>query len=221
MLFLFYTVIVYLNYCEFQMLPDTYQTIAQPSEGLYKEKGSRFISFAYPVDNEEEIKTIISGIRKEHFSARHCCYAWSLGIDQVRHRINDDGEPSGTAGRPIFGQIQSGKLTNLLVVVVRYFGGTLLGVSGLIQAYKQAAGDAIGNAVVVTKTVEYTLEIAFDYLAMNSLMQLVKDHQLEIINSQFDLKCLLRLKVRAARLREIESKINGISGILDCQIVQE
>ena len=118
------------------MIPDTFQTIAQPSEGLYKEKGSRFISFAFPVNNEEEIKLILAEIRKEHFSARHCCYAWSLGMDHERYRFNDDGEPSGTAGRPIFGQIQSGKLTNLLVVVVRYFGGTLLGVSGLIQDRK-------------------------------------------------------------------------------------
>ena len=203
------------------MIPDTFQTIAQPSEGLYKEKGSRFISFAFPVNNEEEIKLILAEIRKEHFSARHCCYAWSLGMDHERYRFNDDGEPSGTAGRPIFGQIQSGKLTNLLVVVVRYFGGTLLGVSGLIQAYKQAAGDALSNAVVFTKTVEHLLEIAFEYPAMNSLMQLIKEDQLEIVSSRLDLKCLIRLKVRAARLESVESRIKNITGILDCRMVLE
>ena len=203
------------------MIQDTFQTIAQPSEGLYKEKGSRFISFAFPVNNEEEIKLILAEIRKEHFSARHCCYAWSLGMDHERYRFNDDGEPSGTAGRPIFGQIQSGKLTNLLVVVVRYFGGTLLGVSGLIQAYKQAAGDALSNAVVFTKTVEHLLEIAFEYPAMNSLMQLIKEDQLEIVSSRLDLKCLIRLKVRAARLESVESRIKNITGILDCRMVLE
>ena len=203
------------------MSPDTFQTIAQPSEGLYKEKGSRFISFAYPVNSEEEIKLILAEIRKEHFSARHCCYAWSLGMDHERFRFNDDGEPSGTAGRPIFGQIQSGKLTNLLVVVVRYFGGTLLGVSGLIQAYKQAAGDALSNAIIFTKTVEHLLEIAFEYQAMNSLMQLIKEDQLEIVSSRLDLKCLIRLKVRAARLESVESRINNITGILDCRMVLE
>lgn len=203
------------------MIPDTYQTIAQPSEGLYKEKGSRFISFAYPVNKEEDIKIILSEIRKEHFSARHCCYAWSLGLDHERYRVNDDGEPSGTAGRPIFGQIQSGKLTNLLVVVVRYFGGTLLGVSGLIQAYRQAAGDAIANAVILTKTVEHLLEIAFDYQAMNTLMQLIKEDQLEIVSSRLNLQCLIRIKVRAARLESVEYRIKNITGILDCRVVQE
>ena len=203
------------------MSPDTFQTIAQPSEGLYKEKGSRFISFAYPVNSEDEIKSILAEIRKEHFSARHCCYAWSLGMDHERYRFNDDGEPSGTAGRPIFGQIQSGELTNLLVVVVRYFGGTLLGVSGLIQAYKQAAGDALSNAIIFTKTVEHLLEIAFEYQAMNSLMQLIKEDQLEIVSSRLDLKCLIRLKVRAARLESVESRINNITGILDCRMVLE
>lgn len=205
----------------YQMMLDTFQTIAQPAEGLYKEKGSRFISFAYPVENEEAIKLILAGIRKEHFSARHCCYAWSLGIDHGRYRINDDGEPSGTAGRPIFGQIQSYKLTNILLVVVRYFGGTLLGVSGLIQAYKQAAGDAISKAVVVTRTVEHLVEVFFDYAAMNNLMQLIKEDHLEIVSSQFGLQCVIRIKVRAASLEAIETKMLKTEGILECKIVEE
>ena len=203
------------------MASDTYQSIDHPSEGLYKEKGSKFISFAFPVQNEVTIKEILAGIRKEHFSARHCCYAWSLGTDQERYRVNDDGEPSGTAGRPIFGQIQSHQLTNILLVVVRYFGGTLLGVSGLIQAYKQAASDAISNAVIVRRTVEHILEILFDYAAMNNLMQLIKEEQLEIVTTQFDLQCIIQIKVRSARLEEIESKIAKIEGFLGCKKIEE
>jgi uncharacterized YigZ family protein len=203
------------------MLPDTYQTIVQPSEGLYKEKGSKFLSYAYPVKCEDEIKKIIEGIRKEHFSARHCCYAWSLGLQHERFRMNDDGEPSGTAGRPIYGQIQSNSLTNVLIVVVRYFGGTLLGVSGLIQAYKKAAMDAISCSEIVTKTVEHILEVHFDYLAMNNMMLLIKDEQLEVVTSQFDLRCLIRLKVRSAKLEEIIAKMEKIEGIITREIVQE
>jgi uncharacterized YigZ family protein len=203
------------------MASDTYQSIERPSEGLYKEKGSKFISFAFPVQNEETIKELLAGIRKEHFSARHCCYAWSLGIGQERYRVNDDGEPSGTAGRPIFGQIQSHQLTNILLVVVRYFGGTLLGVSGLIQAYKQAASDAISNATIVTRTVEHIIEIQFDYSAMNSLMQLIKEEQLEIVATQFDLQCTIQIRVRSTRLEEIESKIAKIEGYQGLKIIQE
>ena len=205
----------------YQMDLDTYQTIAHPAEGLYKEKGSRFISFAYPIENEDAIRSVLAGIRKEHFQARHCCYAWCLGIAQERYRVNDDGEPSGTAGRPIFGQIQSNNLTNILLVVVRYFGGTLLGVSGLLRAYRQAAGDAISNAVVVTKIVEHKVEVFFDYKAMNSLMQLIKEEQLEIVTSQFNLQCFITIKVRSARLEAIETKILKTEGILDCKILQE
>ena len=203
------------------MLFDSFQSIAQPSEGLFKEKGSKFLSFAYPVNNEEEIKLILANIRKEHFSARHCCYAWSLGIDHERSRVNDDGEPSGTAGRPIYGQIQSHRLTNILVVVVRYFGGTLLGVSGLIQAYKESALSAIGNAEIITKVVEHIVEVHFEYGAINDMMSLIKEEQLEIINSQFDLKCLIRLKVRAAKLEEIESKMAKIDGIISRVVMKD
>lgn len=203
------------------MLFDSFHSIAQPSEGLFKEKGSKFLSFAHPVNNEEEIKLILANIRKEHFSARHCCYAWSLGIDHERFRVNDDGEPSGTAGRPIYGQIQSHRLTNILLVVVRYFGGTLLGVSGLIQAYKESALSAIANAEIVTKVVEHIVEVHFEYGAMNDMMSLIKDEQLEIINSQFDLKCLIKLKVRAAKLEEIESKIAKIDGIISREVMKD
>ncbi len=203
------------------MLSDTYLTIAQPSEGLFKEKGSRFLSFAYPVSNEEEIKTILANIRKEHYSARHCCYAWSLGTENQRYRANDDGEPSGTAGRPIYGQIISNNLTNILIVVVRYFGGTLLGVSGLIRAYKQAASEAINIAGIVSRIVEHIFEIEFEYSAMNDLMSFIKEEQLEVISTQFDLQCRINLSVRSARLEEIETKIGKIEGIITRKIIQD
>lgn len=201
------------------MLLDTYQTIARPSEGLYKEKGSKFLSYAYPVKNEESIKVILASIRKEHFSARHCCYAWSLGLAHERFRVNDDGEPSGTAGRPIFGQIQSNKLTNILLVVVRYFGGTLLGVSGLIQAYKHAASEAIANAEIITQRIEHIFEVHFEYLAMNDLMLLIKEEQLEVVSSQFDLQCFIRLKVRSSKLEGIAAKLVKIEGIITTETI--
>ena len=200
---------------------DSYLTIAHPSEGLYKERGSRFIAFAYPVQDEEQIKEILSTIRKEHFSARHCCYAWILGVKAQRFRINDDGEPPGTAGRPIYGQLQSNSITNTLVVVVRYFGGTLLGVTGLIRAYRQAAIDALTNSEIVARVVEFEVAVDFDYLAMNSLMQLIKEEQLEIVSSRYDLKCSLSIKVRAARVVEIISRISNTEGILHCKMITD
>lgn len=203
------------------MVADTYLTIAHPSEGLYKEKGSRFISFAFPVQSEEAIREILSNIRKEHFSARHCCFAWNLGVEPQRFRFNDDGEPQGTAGRPIYGQIQSKQLTNLVVVVVRYFGGTLLGVSGLIRAYKNAAADAIGNANIVARVIEHIVAVSFDYPAMNSLMQLIKEEQLEIVTSNFDLHCSVSVKIRSSRLGELESRIKKTEGVHDCKILLE
>jgi uncharacterized YigZ family protein len=203
------------------MLFDTFQSIAKPSEGLFKAKGSKFLSFAYPVHNEDEIKLILANIRKEHFSARHCCYAWSLGLDHERFRVNDDGEPSGTAGRPIYGQIQSHRLTNILLVVVRYFGGTLLGVSGLIHAYKESARSAIGNAEIVSKVVEHSVEVQFDYCAMNDMMSMIKEEQLEMMDAQFDLKCMVKLKVRLAKLGEIEGKIAKIEGIISWDTMED
>src|SRR5665647_871561 len=145
---------------------DTYKTIGAPCEGLYKEKGSKFIAYAFPVSDEQQIKEITARLKKEHHSARHHCYAWRLGSDLELFRVNDDGEPSGTAGRPIFGQIKQHELTDILVVVVRYFGGILLGTSGLTNAYKQAAANVLTNAHIVEKVIETTIEVNFDYLAM-------------------------------------------------------
>ena len=177
-------------------MEDTYKTIAKPSEGLFKDKGSKFMSFAFPVDSEDEIRNIIQVLRKEHHSARHHCYAWRLGYDKSVFRANDDGEPSSTAGKPILGQIQSFDLTNILIVVVRYFGGTLLGVSGLINAYRNAASDAILQAEIVEKLVEKQLLIEFDYSVLNEVMKIFKEEKLTQNEPQFDLRCQLKTQIR-------------------------
>jgi uncharacterized YigZ family protein len=199
---------------------DTYMTIGTPAEGLYKEKGSKFLAYSFPVSNEQQIKEITSRLKKEHHSARHHCFAWRLGSDLKLFRVNDDGEPSGTAGRPIFGQIQQHKLTDILVVVVRYFGGILLGTSGLTNAYKQATLEAIHNAVIVEKIIETTIKVNFDYLAMNDFMMVLKEFQLEMKESRFDFSCeakiLVRKQLASAVLEKLEKidKLNA-SIILD------
>ena len=195
-------------------MEDSFKTISGIAEGLFKEKGSKFISYAYPVKNEEEIKLIIASIRKEHFSARHCCYAWKLGIEQEIWRANDDGEPSGTAGKPILNQIQSFGLKNVLVVVVRYFGGTLLGVSGLINAYKSAAIDALNNSTVITSIVEDEITILFDYIAMNPIMQTIKEFQLTVVLLEHHLTNRLKISVRTGIKTQIIQKIKEIDGVI-------
>jgi uncharacterized YigZ family protein len=196
------------------MNPDIYKTIAKPSEGLYKDKGSRFLSYTFPVSQEQEIKDIVVQLKKEHHSARHHCFAWRLGINAESFRTNDDGEPSGTAGRPILGQIQSKGVTNILVVVVRYFGGTLLGVSGLINAYKQAAQSALENAEIVEKIVEEIIEVQFSYATMNDIMQLIKEMQLEMVSSDFGLVCKICISVRMSLIDLFLNKLNKIDGII-------
>lgn len=194
-------------------MEDTFKTIVKPSEGLFKDKGSKFLSYAFPVNSEDEIREIILSIRKEHHSARHHCYAWRLGADKLHFRINDDGEPSSTAGKPIFGQIQSFDLTNILIVVVRYFGGTLLGVSGLINAYRNAALDAISQAEIVEKLVEKWLLVEFDYSAMNDVMKVFKDEKLSQIDPQFDLKCKIKTNVRLSESDRIEEALLKIENV--------
>lgn len=193
---------------------DEYRTIETPSEGNYKEKGSKFPTFAFPVYSEEEIKDILQNLRKEYYNARHHCYAWRLGADKKNYRMNDDGEPSSTAGKPIFGQIQSFDLTNILIVVIRFFGGTKLGVSGLINAYRTAAADAIQNATIIKKYVYDFYRIHFEYAAMNDVMHYIKEYNLNQSEQQFDLKCSLVLKFRQSEtekhLTELE-KIETLS----------
>ncbi len=175
---------------------DTYKTIGGAAEGLYKEKGSKFIAYAFPVSNELQIREIITRLKKEHHSARHHCFAWRLGSDLQLHRVNDDGEPNGTAGRPILGQIQHRELTDILVIVVRYFGGILLGTSGLTNAYKQAAANVLLNAETIEKIVETTIEVDFDYLVMNDFMMVLKEFDLVMKESHFDLTCKVKIMVR-------------------------
>ncbi|HET6560109.1 MAG TPA: YigZ family protein [Prolixibacteraceae bacterium] len=194
-------------------MEDIYKTIEEPSEGLFKDKGSRFISYAYQVNSEDEIREIVQTIKKEHHSARHHCYAWRLGANKTNFRMNDDGEPSSTAGKPILGQIQSFELTNILIVVVRYFGGTLLGVSGLINAYRNAALDAINNAQIVEKLVEKWLLIEFDYLAMNEVMKVFKDEKLPQVDPQYDLNCRVKTIIRLSHAERIEQDLLKIEGV--------
>jgi len=194
-------------------MEDTYKTISKPSEGLFKDKGSKFISFAYPVNSEDEIREIVLTLKKEHHSARHHCYAWRLGHEKLLFRANDDGEPSSTAGKPILGQIQSHVLTNILIVVVRYFGGTLLGVSGLINAYKYAAMNAINQAEIVEKIMEQNLLIEFGYGVMNEVMKVFKDEKLPQIDSVFDLECRISTQIRMSELKRINEVFKKIEGL--------
>lgn len=201
-------------------MEDNYKTIAGPSEGLFKDKGSRFISYAYQVNSEDEIREIVLNLRKEHHSARHHCYAWRLGANKTNFRMNDDGEPSSTAGKPILGQIQSFDLTNILIVVVRYFGGTLLGVSGLINAYRNAALDAINNARIIEKLVEKWLLIEFDYLAMNDVMKVFKDEKLPQVDPQYDLNCRVKTYIRLSHAERIEQELLKIDGVKINELTQ-
>ena len=192
------------------MINCTFKTVENPCDGIFKDKGSRFIAYIYPVTSEQQIKDIVSKIKKEHHSARHHCYAWRLSPEMDDFRINDDGEPSGTAGRPIFGQIQSRDLTNILIIVVRYFGGILLGTSGLANAYKQAASDAFNRAVIVEKVVEDIIEVKFEYVAMNEFMHIVKEMQLEQVHSDFNLQCSATIAVRKTLSGTLMEKLKHI-----------
>ena len=180
-------------------MADTYLTISEPSSGIYKEKGSRFLAFAEPVFTEEEIKQRLAWYRNEYHDARHVCYAWMLGEERTLFRSSDDGEPSGTAGKPILGQINSKQLTNILIVVVRYFGGILLGTGGLVVAYKEATTDALNNAQIVEKDVLLHRTLTFPYEKMNEIMRVLKDTEAQIIrqdyeNMQCTIECYIKKK---------------------------
>ncbi|MBR1785254.1 MAG: YigZ family protein [Bacteroidales bacterium] len=181
------------------MFDDTYRTLAAPSEGLYKEKGSKFLAFAYPVRSLDEVKVRLDSLRKDYFDARHHCYAYILGPRKDAFRMNDDGEPSGTGGRPIHGQLLSADLTDTLVVVVRYFGGILLGASGLANAYKTAARDALAHADIVYRTIDIRYRLRFAYEAMNDVMRLLKDYGLKPLEPDYGMECILAVAVRQSR----------------------
>ena len=178
------------------MFDDTYRTLAAPAEGLYKEKGSKFLAFAYPVRTTDDVKAHLDELRKQYFDARHHSYAYILGPNKDAYRANDDGEPSGTGGRPIHGQLLSADLTDTLIVVVRYFGGILLGASGLANAYKTAARDAIDHAQIVEKTIDARYRLGFKYEAMNDVMRILKDFDLKPENPCYDMDCTLEVSVR-------------------------
>lgn len=178
------------------MFDDIFHTIKSASEGLYKEKGSKFLAFAFPVQSLDEVKQHLDLLRKDYFDARHHCYAYILGPNKDTWRANDDGEPSGTGGRPIHGQLLSADLTDTLIVVVRYFGGILLGASGLANAYKAAARDAIEHAVIIEKTIDIRYRLHFEYAAMNDVMRIIKDFGLTPRDQDFNLDCRLDVNVR-------------------------
>lgn len=176
---------------------DTYKTILKPSEEvLFKEKGSKFFGYAFPVISEEDVKERLDNLKKTHHSARHWCYAWQLGKSYEHYRANDDGEPSNSAGMPIYGQLQSFDVTNALVVVVRYFGGTKLGVGGLIQAYKTTAQMALETCKIVEKTINETFLLKFEYPEMNTVMRIIKDEDLNLVNQKMELSCEFEIAVR-------------------------
>jgi uncharacterized YigZ family protein len=195
------------------LFADTYKTISKPSEGVYKDKGSKFIALAFPVNEEAKVKSILEDVKKRYHDARHHCYAYRLGFDKLTYRINDDGEPSGTAGKPIFGQLLSNDLTNILVIVVRYFGGTKLGVSGLIKAYKSATSDALNHELFVVKIVKDVYEVRFEYRSMNTVMKILKDEDLHIIDQLFDLKCMVKFEVRKNRSNKIYDRFTRIKDL--------
>ena len=195
------------------LFDDTYKTIAAPSEGVFKDKGSKFIAYAYPISSDAEVKTIIQTLRAEHTKARHFCWALRLSPDRSLFRVQDDGEPSGSAGRPILNTMLSADVTNILIVVVRYFGGTLLGVPGLINAYKSSAAEALKQATIVERTVNDIYQIAFDYLVMNDVMRLIKEEQLTILEQNFDNTCSINLEIRKASLNTVLAKLDKIDGI--------
>jgi uncharacterized YigZ family protein len=194
-------------------MDDTYKTIEKPGEGYFKDKGSKFISYAFPVQTEDEIKEHLVQLRKEHHSARHHCYAWRLGTEEITYRANDDGEPSSTAGKPILGQLQSFGVTNILIVVVRYFGGTLLGVSGLINAYKSAAASVLNQTQIITKTIERHYRLHFNYPALNDVMNIIKQENYSILKTDFALDCKLDFSVKKSEANKAEEIFNNYYGI--------
>jgi len=194
-------------------MAESFRSITHLSQGIYKEKGSKFLSFAIPVKDVAEIKSILDNYRKKYYDARHVCYAYMLGADRSESRANDDGEPSGTAGRPILGQINSSKLTDILVIVVRYFGGILLGTSGLITAYKEAAADAIGQANIVEITVKNELTIRFEYPLLNDVMRIIKEFDVQIVNQQFEEQCSIKISVPKKIAELITNKLEHIFGV--------
>ena len=195
------------------LIKDTYASIAGRSDGLFKDNGSRFIAQAYPVESEEEVKEIVGSLKKEYHDARHHCFAYRLGLDGSRWRANDDGEPSGSAGRPILGQIDAAGLSDILVVVIRYFGGIKLGIPGLIRAYKTSTADALAQATVVEKVAGTDYRLSFPYLSMNAVMKVVKDMSLPQKDQYFAERCSMLLRVRLSQEAAFLERVSNIEGV--------
>lgn len=189
---------------------DTFKTIQDAAQGLFTEKKSKFISYAIPVKSVEDVKTELEKYRKEYYDARHVCWAYMLGAERNEFRSNDDGEPSGTAGKPILGQINSNELTDILILVVRYFGGIKLGTSGLIVSYREAASEAITASEIIEKTVDIDIRFKFEYPFMNDVMKVVKDLEPIILEQQYDMDCIMELRIRKALFEQLKSRLEKI-----------
>ena len=195
--------------------PDTYRTLAQPSnEILFKEKKSKFFGYVFPITTKDEVKPIIEGLRKKHHTANHVCYAWQLGVSKISYRANDDGEPNNSAGMPIYGQIQSFELTNVLVAVARIFGGTKLGVGGLISSYRKAAQMALEESKIIEKTIRADIEVTFGYPDMDKVMRIIKQNQLEIVSQKLEMDCHIIVSAAKSKAKQIIDNFNTIKDII-------
>ena len=193
---------------------DIYKTIEETYEGAFSEKRSKFVSIAIPVNSEDEVKEHLDELRKKYYDARHVCWAYHIGTDDVKFRANDDGEPSGTAGRPILGQIRSFELTDILIAVVRYFGGIKLGTGGLIVAYKAAAADVLEQAVIVEKTIDESLTFTFEYPFMNEVMRIVKEMEPTILAQNFEMSCEMTLQIRRSQIELLRNRLSKVQSLL-------
>ena len=194
------------------MAQDSFKTIARPAETTYRQLSSKFLVYAYPVESEAEIKEYLDALRKRWFDATHHCYAWRLGAHGEQFRANDDGEPSSTAGKPILGQLLSQEVTNCLVVVVRYFGGTKLGVPGLIAAYKESTALVLSECEIVERTVDVVINVSFSYIAMNDVMRIVKDMQPKVVDQVFDNLCTMTLSIREGDSEQLIGRLEKVEG---------
>jgi uncharacterized YigZ family protein len=193
---------------------DTYKTLAASAEGTYTEKRSKFLAFALPVRTVDEVKQLVDAYQKKYYDARHVCYAYMLGAERKDFRANDNGEPSGTAGKPILGQINSNELTNVLIIVVRYFGGVKLGTGGLIVAYRAAAAEALANAEFVERTVDEDVTVSFEYPFMNDVMRIVKEEEPEIISQAFDMDCVMTLRIRKSGMEKMRARLEKVTSLI-------
>ena len=194
---------------------DTYKTITNSSEeAVFKDRGSKFLGFAFPLLHENQVKEIVDRLKKDHHKARHWCYAWQLGTETVQFRVNDDGEPNNSAGQPIYGQILSKELTNILVVVVRYFGGIKLGVGGLVNAYKTAAQLALESSHIITKTIDDHFKLLFEYPIMNKVMRIIKENNVTIVSQKMELKCEFEISIRKKEALKVKTALDDLRHVI-------